>query len=77
MGWYDTTVGSLCAVYVKEKCLMSPIVSAKTVRILHAGTLAQAAKLYSDIQFIYVLRDPRAYAGVTRFYSNGSTRGPS
>ncbi|KAF6017014.1 WSCD1 [Bugula neritina] len=55
-----TEVGSLCAVYVKEKCLMSPIVSAKTVRILHAGTLAQAAKLYSDIQFIYVLRDPRA-----------------
>lgn len=55
MGWYDTTVGSLCAVYVKEKCLMSPIVSAKTVRILHAGTLAQAAKLYSDIQFIYVV----------------------
>ncbi|XP_067942748.1 uncharacterized protein [Watersipora subatra] len=66
-------MATVCAPFLREKCLMAPIVSVKTVRILHAGTIRKAIADYPTVQFVHALRDPRAMhasrAAFNKFYS--------
>ncbi|KAF6035443.1 hypothetical protein EB796_006253 [Bugula neritina] len=58
-------VGSLtgaykCSAFIEEKCLISPVVAAKTTRMVHSQNVKRFAQIETDIHVLHAFRDPRA-----------------
>ena len=51
------TAMSTCAPFLQEKCLMAPVVSSKTVKILNAAAIARAIQNNPNIHFIHSVSD--------------------
>ena len=44
-----------CSPFIEEKCLIAPIVAAKTTRMIHAENMRKFVKLGKDVQFVHAV----------------------
>ena len=44
-----------CSPFIEEKCLIAPIVAAKTTRMIHAENMRKFVKLGEDVQFVHAV----------------------
>ena len=44
-----------CSPFIEEKCLIAPIVAAKTTRMIHAENMRKFVKLGKGVQFVHAV----------------------
>jgi len=48
-----------CSPFIEEKCLIAPIVAAKTTRMINAENIDKFIQLGTDMEIVHAFRDPR------------------